>query len=390
MFSALKFKIYFIHSFFPWILSSYINNKRSFVLQVLISNKNCKLRIKNYTLKINSITSNYKILLGLLKILRFSMLFEINKNGLMNITFDNISFFQINLDKLSITDQKLILLLDDAITYGLTVIPQDNKSSYFLDNRCIFVNTQSSPPNSNLDNEIIIETYNKVNFLLKYYNYTIIETFYNNIHEISTLTDFQNKIVFDVGASIGETALYFSNKGAEVYAIEIDDRNFIILSEHLKINPHLSKSIHPIHAALSHDGEIDYYSDPEHIMDSTLFGSRFEGYFNKSDRKKIKSYSIDGLMKLNNLKTIDFLKIDCKGCEFTLTNKDLENVQNLKIEYMPIDPSHDISNLIKLIENSNFQLRLFQHEVNTRKSFKKGGNILATKTYFPTSQKNKI
>ena len=125
-------------------------------------------------------------------------------------------------------------------------------------------------------------------------------------------------------------------------------------------------------------------------MDSTLFGSRFEGYFNKSDRKKIKSYSIDGLMKLNNLKTIDFLKIDCKGCEFTLTNKDLENVQNLKIEYMPIDPSHDISNLIKLIENSNFQLRLFQHEVDTRKSFKKGGNILATKTYFPTSQKNKI
>jgi len=39
------------------------------------------------------------------------MLFEINKNGLMNITFDNISFFKIDLNKLSITDQKLILLL---------------------------------------------------------------------------------------------------------------------------------------------------------------------------------------------------------------------------------------------------------------------------------------
>ena len=180
----LKLKIYFLHNFFPWILSSYINNKISFFFQLLISNKNCKLRIKNYTLKINSIISNHKILLSLLKILRFSMLFEINKNGLMNITFDNISFFQINLDKLSITDQKLILLLDDAITYGLTVIPQENKLSYFLDNRCIFVNTQSSPPSPNLDNEITIETYNKVKFFLKYYNYTIIETFYNNVHEI--------------------------------------------------------------------------------------------------------------------------------------------------------------------------------------------------------------
>ena len=97
-------------------------------------------------------------------------------------------FFKIDLNKLSITDQKLILLLDDAITYGLTVIPQENRSSYFLDNKCIFVNTQSSST-SNLDNEIIIETYNKVNFFLKYYKYPIIETFYNNIQEISTLTD---------------------------------------------------------------------------------------------------------------------------------------------------------------------------------------------------------
>ena len=313
------------------------------------------------------------------------MLFEINKNGLMNITFDNISFFKIDLNKLSITDQKLILLLDDAITYGLTVIPQENRSSYFLDNKCIFVNTQSSST-SNLDNEIIIETYNKVNFFLKYYKYPIIETFYNNIQEISTLTDFQNKIVFDMGASEGETALYFANKGADVYAVEIDERNFTIISEHLKINPHLSKSIHPIHAALCHDGEIEYYADPDHIMDSTLYGSRFDGYFNKPDKKKVKSYSVDGLRKLNNLKTIDFLKIDCKGGEFELTKTDLENVQNLKIEYLSLDPSHNVSNLVKLIKNSNFQIRLFNHEVDTRNSFKNSGNILATKTYFSASQ----
>ena len=86
----------------------------------------------------------------------------------------------------------------------------------------------------------------------------------------------------------------------------------------------------------------------------------------------------------------DLLKIDSKGWEFALTKTDLENVQNLKIEYMPLDPSHNISNLIKLIKNSNFQLRLFTHAVDTRKSFKTGGNILATKAYFPTNQKNKV
>ena len=379
MFSGLKYKIWFLNNFLPWVVNSpYILNQMSFLFRILISNKSCKLQIKNYTLKIDSITSSFRILLSLLKILRFSISFEINETGKMKITFDNISFFQIDLDKLSKTDQKLILLLSDASTFGLTVIPKEKKSSYFLDDKCIFVDFVSS----NSADEIIIETHDHVKFYLKYYNMSIIETFYNRQHEIASLTDFKNKIVFDIGASIGETALYFSSKGSIVYAVEIDERNFYIMSEHLKINPNLSNSIHPLHAAIAHDGEIEYTSDPEHFIDSTIFDSRFKGYFNKGNRKKIKSYSVDGLLKLNKLDRVDYLKVDCKGCEFTLTKKDLEHVKNLKIEYMKLDPSHDLLNLIQLIKDSGFQLRLFNHEFTTRRSMSKGGNIIATKSNY--------
>ena len=100
------------------------------------------------------------------------------------------------------------------------------------------------------------------------------------------------------------------------------------------------------------------------------------------NRKKIKSYSVDGLLKLNKLDVVDYLKVDCKGCEFTLTKKDLEHVKNLKIEYMKLDPSHDLSSLIKLIKDSGFQLRLFNHEVTTRRTMSKGGNIIATKSNY--------
>lgn len=375
MFSNLKYKIWFLNNFLPWIFnSSYIKNQISFLLKILTSNKNCKLQIKNYTLKIDSITSSYRIIIALLKILRFSISFEINENGKMKITFDNISFFIIDLEKLTITDQKLILLLSDVSICGITAIDQEKKASYFLDNKCIYIDSNM------IDNEIIIETYDNVKFFLKYYNFPIIETFYNNVLEISTLADYKNKIVFDIGASIGETALYFSNKGAKVYAVEMDDDIFPIISEHMKINPHLSESIYPLHAALAHDGEIEYTLDPEHFIDSTIFNSRFDDYFNKGVKKTIKSYSIDGLMKLYKLDTVDYLKIDCKGCEFTLTKKDLENVQNLKIEYMKIEPSHDVLNLVQLIKDSGFQLRIFNHEFTTRRSIKKGGNILATKS----------
>jgi len=79
---------------------------------------------------------------------------------------------------------------------------------------------------------------------------------------------------------------------------------------------------------------------------------------------------------------VDYLKVDCKGCEFTLTKKDLEHVKNLKIEYMKLDPSHDLLSLIKLIKDSGFQLRLFSHDVTTRKTMSKGGNIIATKSNY--------
>jgi len=366
-----KYKIYVLNNFLPWLYSGYIRNKISFIVMLLITGKNLTLKIKSYPLKINSISSSFKVIRSLLKILRFATSFEINQQGLMKITFDNISYFEINLQKMSEIDKGLIEFLCDAHVFGLTVIQEDKKSSYFLDNRCVFLIKN--------ENDLFIETIERVRFFIKFYNYTIIETFYNRLHEITTLKNFENKIVLDVGASIGETALYFASKGATVYAIEIDERYINILIEHLKINPDLSKLIHPIHAALAHDGEVQYYTDPEHLMDTTIIKSRFEGYFNKAEKKTIKSYSVNSIIKMNNLETIDYLKMDCKGCEFSLTKDDLKNISNLKIEYMVSDSSQKLSELVKMINESGFKSRTFHHSVTNQKSYNESGNILAKK-----------
>ena len=367
----LKFRIYILNNFLPWLISGYIQNKISFILSLIRTGSNLTLKINSYPLKINSIANSSNVIGSLLKILRFATLFEINKEGLMKITFDNISYFEINLQKMSETDQKLIQFLSDANIYGLTVIQENKKSSYFLDDRCVFVIKNGT--------DLFIETFEQVRFFMKFYNYTIIETFYNRVHEISTLKKFENKIVLDVGAAIGETALYFASKRATVYAIEIDEHRYKILVEHLKINHKLSELIYPIHAALAHDGEVQYYADPEHLMDSTIIKNRFNNYFNKYEKKNIKSYSVNSIIKMNNLKTIDYLKIDCKGCEFSLTKNDLKNLSNLKIEYMVRDSSQKILELVKIIKESGFKFRTFHHSVENRKSYNVSGNILGTK-----------
>ena len=94
--------------------------------------------------------------------------------------------------------------------------------------------------------------------------------------------DVKDKIVVDIGANIGDTAIYFASKGAQVYALEIDERRYKIIQEHLKINPDLAKRIIPINAAFGSEGEVEFYSDPLDFMDPSIFKERYEEHIEKA------------------------------------------------------------------------------------------------------------
>ena len=76
---------------------------------------------------------------------------------------------------------------------------------------------------------------------------------------------------------------------------------------------------------------------------------------------------------------VDLLKMDCKGCEFNITNNDLKNVKSIKIEYNKYEDSHKIEDLLELLRNSGFHYRLFKHIPDEIKSFSDSGNIYAYK-----------
>lgn len=61
----------------------------------------------------------------------------------------------------------------------------------------------------------------------------------------------ENKILIDIGANIGDTPLYFANKGYEVYAFEPLPHIAKIAGENIELNPNLKNKITYVNKAVS-------------------------------------------------------------------------------------------------------------------------------------------
>jgi len=67
------------------------------------------------------------------------------------------------------------------------------------------------------------------------------QTFIHDIHFVGF--DLKDKVIVDVGAFVGDTALYYANFGAIVYAYEPHPVNFYWLKKNIELNPQLKDRI---------------------------------------------------------------------------------------------------------------------------------------------------
>jgi hypothetical protein len=111
--------------------------------------------------------------------------------------------------------------------------------------------------------------------------------------------EFKDKVVIDIGASIGDTPLYFISKGAKrIYGFEMDDLRYGIAIENIRLNNMEDLII------------LSNVSATSEIITSTIL--------------------------TNNLTNL-FIKLDCEGCEYEIINNLPDNlfdrIDNLVIEY---------------------------------------------------------
>jgi len=138
--------------------------------------------------------------------------------------------------------------------------------------------------------------------------------------------DVKEKRVLDVGASIGDTAVYFALRGArEVVAFEPYPFPYGFALRNVEANG--LRNVKVVNAGVSgHDGTVKV------IKDETDIGSDLKAS-DEPDAVEVPIYSLDRV--LEEYGPFDVLKMDCEGCEYdaVLNSRKIGELRQIQLEY---------------------------------------------------------
>lgn len=143
-------------------------------------------------------------------------------------------------------------------------------------------------------------------FFLKQYEYKN-----NNIN----IKAEENDIVIDGGGCWGDTALYFANEvkdHGKVYSFEFIPKNIMLYKKNIELNTNFKNLIKLIEFPLWQTSDTVIYFKDEGPASSVDL-NEFIGF-----EYKIYSKSIDDFVNEENLKKLDFIKLDVEGAELPI------------------------------------------------------------------------
>ena len=207
----------------------------------------------------------------------------------------------------------------------------------------------------------VVETPTGLRFLTESFNPTIFaETFLNDVHFVEY--DLRGKVVVEGGAFVGDTALYYAQKGATVYSFEPDPGSYELARRNLELNPDLSRSVILNNWALGRDGEVDFPVAAGGSGGSLLATPR-------SKYLRVRSVGIGTILSEFRLADPYLLHLDIKGEESrVLEDASLARFQRLRIEYSPyLRAKHgaddaSLPHMLERLDRLGFrEVRVFKH-----------------------------
>ena len=171
--------------------------------------------------------------------------------------------------------------------------------------------------------------------------------------------DVKGRVVIDIGASIGDSAIYFALQGAaKVYAFEPEAQACNQAAQNV-VNNGVSQSVSMVHAGLGEEFTTTAHTEPQGVPNGEVPNPSHPRWF-ASLNDVVAAYDVrDGI-----------LKMDCEGCEYPALSGSslaLQAFHQVQIEY-----HRGIQDLAAILEHSGFAIRILPRSRST-------GEILGTR-----------
>jgi FkbM family methyltransferase len=174
----------------------------------------------------------------------------------------------------------------------------------------------------------------------------------------------RDKTVIDIGANIGDSAIYFALQGAhEVIALEPFNKNYRLAKKNIELN-NLSDRIVLLQAGCGSKkgGKITIDPSQQTSTISRLVSSQH-------GTSKIDLMSIKDIVDKYDVKQGSILKIDCEGCEYDVILP--ESTQTLQIfSHIQIEYHYGYNNLKEKLQKSGFKVSATIPKTDPRDVFK--------------------
>lgn len=171
--------------------------------------------------------------------------------------------------------------------------------------------------------------------------------------------DYHGNFVIDVGGYIGETALFFAQRGARrVFCVEPAPDNLRLLEQNISQSSFKDKIVVIRAAILDKDGIVEFYMDNQnyhsyHVANSHEF---MKTYTREPSKYNVQAMSFQSLLEYTGLEEVDVVKLDCEGSEYDILlgtpDSVLKRVRKYIIEY---HNGPDI--LVKRLDDLGYKVR---------------------------------
>lgn len=150
--------------------------------------------------------------------------------------------------------------------------------------------------------------------------------------------DVEGRYILDIGAFVGDSSVYFALQGAKkVYAIEPNPYLFPILTNNIRINM-LDDTIYPYNLAMSDsNGNLEFFIDKFSYARSGIYK------WGEGSPEEVIRVPVIDIVEFLKDHTVDVIKVDCEGCEYSVVPRLIESgyIQNIEAIILEV---HKIGN----------------------------------------------